>query len=80
MQDKHNQHKLQAMPTASASEVFTLIDYRKKHQHKLQRVETILGASRSRMQQPNTGITRARSGYGLCPLCKLQLVAESYSY
>ena len=34
----------------------------KHHQHKLQRVKTILGTSRSRMQQPNAGSTRARSG------------------
>ena len=39
----------------------------KRHQRKLLWVKTILGASRSRMQQPIAGSTRTRSGEGLCP-------------
>ena len=33
-----------------------------------------------RMQQPNAGSTRARSGLKAVPLCKLNLVAASRSY
>jgi len=58
---KHHQDKLQVVPTASASEVFALIDGRKHRQRKFQRVKTIFGTSRSRMQQPIAACTRAQS-------------------
>ena len=68
IQDKHHQHKLQLMPTASASEVFALNNDRKKHyQRKLQRVKTILGTSSSRMQQTITTCTRAEALTRPCP-------------
>ena len=51
--------KLQMMTTTSVSYVFALVDGKKHHQCKLQRVKTILGTSRSRMRQPIAGSTRA---------------------
>ena len=46
----------------SASEVFALVDDRKTTmQRMLQRVKTVIDTSRSRVQQPNAGSTRASS-------------------
>ena len=69
VEEKHHQRKLQVMPTASAHEVFALIDGRKNttDQCKLHRVKTILGTSRSRMQQPIAACTRAQSLTRTCP-------------
>ena len=59
--EKHHQCKLQVMTTTIVN--YALVDDKKKHhQRKLQRVKTILGTSRSRMQEPNAGSTRASSG------------------
>ena len=71
---KHHQHKLHIMPTSSASEVFAPNRWQEKHhQRKLQRVKTVLGTNKSRIQQPNAGSTRARDSYiGIVPLYKLQ--------
>ena len=61
---KHHQCKLQVMSTASASEVFALIDGRintTSTSCRGLRPSWAL-ASRSRMQQPIAGSTRARYG------------------
>ena len=56
---EHHQRKLQMTLTASASDVFVLIDGKKNtNQCKLQMVKTILGTSRSWLQQPIAGSTR----------------------
>ena len=59
----YHQCKLQVMPSASASEVFVLINSRINTTSAScrARVKTILGTSRSRMQQTNAGSSRARS-------------------
>ena len=68
-QEKHHQHKLRIMLTASASEVFCTNRWQEKHhQQKLHGVKTVLGNSRSRMQQTNAGSTRARSEVRVCAL------------
>ena len=50
------------MPTASVSEEFALIDGRETTAAQVAWVNFILGTSRSRMQLPIAGSTRARSG------------------
>ena len=67
VEENHHQCKLHMggehiSKCASVSEVFVVIDGRKKHhQCKLKRVKTILGTNTSRMRQPDAGSTRARS-------------------
>ena len=61
VEEKHHQRKLQVMPTASASEVFALIDGRKNTTSASCRVSRPSCTSRNRLQQPNAGSTRASS-------------------
>ena len=61
-----HQCKLQVMTTMSASEVLAIIDDRKTPPQVAEDQDHRWHYSRSRMQQPNAGSTRARFCWGMC--------------
>ena len=77
MQDEHHQCKWQVMPTASASEVFALIDGR------INTTSTSCRGSRPSWALVGAGCSNqmqvAQGTVWFVPLCKLQLVKHTYS-